>query len=71
MQQRLAAADRHDGRPYLRQAIDAPKHFNKFHWLREIVKLIAIRASQITSPNRNNVHEQRMSRGNKPFDNAI
>ena len=71
MQQRLAAADRHDRRAHLRQAIDPPKHFSKFHRLREIVEFVAIRAGQIASPDRNDVHQQRMPRRDQPFHHAV
>ncbi len=62
MQQRLAAADRHDRRAHLRQTIDPPEHFGDLDWLREIVEFIAIRAGKIASPDRNDVHQQRMPR---------
>ena len=58
MQQRFAAADRHDGRSQLSQAVDAAEHFSVGIRRGEIVVLVAISAGEIASPCGNDVGQQ-------------
>ncbi len=60
MQQRLAAADRDHGGAQVGQLVHAPQHQLGRHWLRKIVKLVAVSAGQIAAPDRDQVRQQRM-----------
>ncbi len=68
MQQRLAAADGDDGGAHRAQQVDAAKHFLGGNGLGKIVEFIAIRAGKIAAARGNDVHQQRMPRGNHAFD---
>jgi hypothetical protein len=70
MQERFAAADGNNGRPDFAQPVDPANHFRGVHRLRKIVKLIAVGAGQIAAPDRNDVHEQGMPRGEQSPDDA-
>jgi len=70
MQQRFAAADGHNGRADFAQAVDPANHFRGFHRLRKIVKFVAVGAGQIAAPDRNDMHKQRMARGDQSMDDA-
>ncbi len=60
MQQRLATGNRNHSSAQRPQLVNAAEHFLRRHGLRKIVKLVAVSASQIAPPHRNNVREKRM-----------
>jgi len=62
VQERLAAADRHDRRAEISQTVDPANHFRDVDRLREIVEFVAICAGQIAASGRDDMHEQRMPR---------
>ena len=70
MQERFAAADGNNGRADFAQPVDPANHFRGVHRLRKIVKFVAVRAGQIAAPDRNDMHEQRMARGEQSPDDA-
>jgi hypothetical protein len=55
MQQRPAAAQRHDAGAQVRQSIDAPKHVGCRNRRGVIVELVAVRARQVASTDRDKV----------------
>ena len=50
MEQRFAAAQRHDARAQSGQSIDAPKQVGGRNWRRVVVVLVAVRARQVAAP---------------------
>ncbi len=62
MQHRFAAADRNHGSAQILQPIDASQHLVGRHGLGKIIELVAVGASQIAAPDRNEMREQRMIR---------
>ena len=65
MQQRLAAADGNDRCAHRAQPVDSLEHFLRRHRLRKIVEFVAVRAGQIAAADGNDMHQQRMARGDK------
>ena len=63
VQQRLAAADVDRARAEQREPIDAVEHQLCGHRLRVLVVLVAVRARQVAAADRNDLGEDRMSRG--------
>jgi len=64
VQQRLAAADRDDGRPQLAQLVDAAEHGVQRDWAGDIVEFVAVRAGQIAAAHGDDVGQQRVLGGN-------
>jgi hypothetical protein len=60
VQQRFSAADGNHSCAQLAQFVHPAEHFFSRHWLRKIVKLIAISAGKIAAADGNDVRQQRM-----------
>src|SRR2546429_4705655 len=60
MQQRLAPADGDDGGAHVRQDVQPLLHLSHRDRRREIVELVAIRASQVASADRDDMHQERV-----------
>ena len=67
MQQWLAAADRDHGRAHRAQPIDPLKHLFERNRLRKVVEFIAIGASKVAAPDRDDMRKQRVPRGDQPL----
>ena len=68
MQHRFTAAEGDHGGAEIFQLIDAPQHLFGRYGLGEIIELVAISASQIAAPDRNQMREQRMVGRHEGFE---
>ena len=69
VQQRLASADGNDRGAERRQQIDAVEHLLQRDGLGEIVELVAVGAGKIAAADGNQVRQDRVALGGKPFGN--